>query len=134
MEKLHQICLYLGSWALLGVCACTHHASDDGSFPPVLTRTVAKSLESPDDQFVAGDNLEMFVKEDETLNGTYRVREGGYIVVPRAGRISVSGLSRSAAERQVKNALQSTQLTEATVLTVVAVSSAASTISAVRGF
>ncbi|MDI1310843.1 polysaccharide biosynthesis/export family protein [Prosthecobacter sp.] len=68
------------------------------------------------DVFLAGDNLELFVKEDATLNNSYPVREGGYIVIPRAGRISVSGLSRAEAEARVKEALQGTQLTKATVL------------------
>ena len=116
MRKKHQICLCLGVWALLVLSACTNDILNSGEFPPVVVRDAPAGLDSPNDQFRPGDNLELFVKEDETLNGTYPVREGGYIVIPRAGRISVTGLSRSSAERQVKDALQRTQLTEATVL------------------
>ncbi len=67
-------------------------------------------------KFAAGDVLELFVKEDATLNGSYPVREGGYIVIPRAGRIAVAGLGRDAAETAIREYLQRTQLTQATVL------------------
>ncbi len=103
---------------LIGFCeGCTNSdASVSGELPPVELH--AASLSSPVDSgvFMVGDNLELFVKEDPTLNNTYAVRDGGYIVIPRAGRIEVAGLSRPKAEAQVKAALQRTQLTEATVL------------------
>ncbi|HCN29344.1 MAG TPA: hypothetical protein DIT64_11450 [Verrucomicrobiales bacterium] len=66
--------------------------------------------------FAPGDTLELFVKEDVTLNGSYQVREGGYIVIPRAGRIQVAGLDRNMAEARVKEILEKTQLAVATVL------------------
>lgn len=99
------------------LCSCTSDSLDSGDFPLPMVREVrGATKEEIKDVFSAGDNLELFVKEDETLNNSYSVREGGYIVIPRAGRISVLGLSRSQAEKQVKEALQRTQLTEATVL------------------
>ncbi len=69
-----------------------------------------------DNSFKVGDTLELFVKEDATLNGSYLVREGGYIVIPRAGRISVAGQTRATAEAAVQEILQKTQLTAATVI------------------
>lgn len=66
--------------------------------------------------FQVGDQLELFVREDLTLNGSYVVREGGYIVIPRAGRVNVAGLTRDEAEPRLKEFLQKTQLKEATVI------------------
>jgi protein involved in polysaccharide export with SLBB domain len=101
------------------VSACKSTADSENALPPpvrgaalpVAAQPPAKSM-----VFVAGDSLELFVKEDSTLNGVYEVREGGYIVIPRAGRIQVAGLDRLQAENRVKEVLQSTQLTQATVL------------------
>lgn len=66
--------------------------------------------------FRPGDMVELYVKEDSTLNNNYEVREGGYILIPRVGRIPVAGLNRTAAEGKIKEALQKSQLAEATVL------------------
>ena len=85
--------------------------------PPAPPQTEKESSGDPlAGKFVAGDVLELFVKEDASLNGSYPVREGGYIVIPRAGRIPVAGMPRDGAEKAIKDYLQKTQLTEATVL------------------
>ena len=44
------------------------------------------------------------------------VRQGGYIVIPRIGRLSVMGLGKIEAEDAIRRALQNGQLTAATVL------------------
>lgn len=99
------------------LAACKHSPEIDNTLPPpaLLTPPTPQASVNPM-LFVAGDSLELFVKEDATLNGSYVVREGGYIVIPRAGRIQVAGLDRTQAEARVKEVLQKTQLTEATVL------------------
>lgn len=106
----------VGSLALvLVLVGCSASQPTSGELPPPVQS--ARSREVADDTaFMPGDLLELFVKEDPTLNGSYPVREGGYIVIPRAGRIFVAGLDRSTAEARVKTSLQSSQLTEATVL------------------
>lgn len=103
---------------LLGlISSCNSNGPVSGELPAIVPRSVAAEKPVTDPGlFLAGDNLELFVKEDATLNSSYPVREGGYIVIPRAGRIQVLGLSRADAEKRVKEALQRTQLTEATVL------------------
>ena len=65
-----------------------------------------------------GDALEVFVSEDETLNGVYQVREGGYIIMSRTGvgRISVAGKDLAGAEQSIKDALQVSQIRNATVM------------------
>lgn len=99
------------------LAACKHSPEIDNTLPPpaLLTPPTPQASVNPM-LFVVGDSLELFVKEDATLNGSYVVREGGYIVIPRAGRIQVAGLDRTQAEARVKEVLQKTQLTEATVL------------------
>ena len=67
------------------------------------------------DGFRPGDQLELYVKEDPSFSSTYGVRPGGYILIPRIGRISVQGMDRSQAEDAIRNALLHGQLTTATV-------------------
>lgn len=102
----------------LCLTACTSkNAVLSGELPPAVKHNVSSAPQVVDKGiFEAGDLLELFVKEDATLNSSYPVRDGGYIVIPRAGRITVQGLSRNEAELKVKQVLQQTQLTEATVL------------------
>ncbi len=102
---------------LLGI-ACKNAGDNDSHLPPPALALTPPPAPAPANRmvFATGDMLELFVKEDSTLNGVYEVREGGYIVIPRAGRIQVAGLDRLQAETRVKEVLQSTQLTQATVL------------------
>jgi protein involved in polysaccharide export with SLBB domain len=65
---------------------------------------------------IEGDRLEVTVREDQTFNGVYDVREGGHIMVNRIGRVQVSGLTLTEAEEKIRKSLQSTQLTKASVL------------------
>lgn len=110
-----KICLIVSSMGLLS-CA-SKEAILSGGLPPAPKRAATLDSTAPESSlFSPGDFLELFVKEDATLNSSYPVREGGYIVIPRAGRIMVAGLSRNEAEAKVKQVLQQTQLTEATVL------------------
>lgn len=100
---------------ILGACK---NADDSAAALPPPALALSAPTPPPVNRmlFVPGDTLELFVKEDATLNGVYEVREGGYIVIPRAGRIQVAGLDRLQAETRVKEVLQSTQLTQASVL------------------
>lgn len=99
------------------LAACKNSPEADNTLPPpAMLMPAAPQAQVNPMLFGAGDSLELFVKEDATLNGSYPVREGGYIVIPRAGRIQVAGLDRGQAEAKVKEVLQKTQLTEATVL------------------
>lgn len=62
-----------------------------------------------------GDALEIFVKEDESFNGTYPIRIGGYIMLPRVGRVFVAGQDLPGAEKAIKAALEAEQVRRATV-------------------
>ena len=63
-----------------------------------------------------GDRVEIFVKEDPSFNETYPVRESGDIIIPKVGRIMLSGLSTSEAESKIKSTLEPDQLQTATVI------------------
>jgi len=65
---------------------------------------------------VPGDALQLFVLEDESFNGLYQVRRGGYIILPRVGRVSVVGRDVTGVEKAVKEALEASQLRQATVM------------------
>ena len=63
-----------------------------------------------------GEQLDVFVMEDESFSGTYTVRSTGDIIVPKLGRVKLAGLSVKAAENALSQALQKNTLTKATVL------------------
>lgn len=68
------------------------------------------------DVILPGESVEIYVTEDESLNGVYQVRRGGYILLPRVGRIPLAGKDLSGAEKAIKEALQVNQIKEATVM------------------
>ena len=63
-----------------------------------------------------GDTLEVFVKEDEKFNGSYKVRENGDIILKQVGRVKVGGLTVGGAQEAVRQTLASTQLANPTVI------------------
>ena len=63
-----------------------------------------------------GESLEVVVLEDDSFNGVYQVRRGGYVVMPRVGRIYVAGKDLAGAEKAIKDALQQTQIRDGTVM------------------
>ena len=63
-----------------------------------------------------GESLEVVVLEDDSFNGVYQVRRGGYVVMPRVGRIYVAGKDLAGAEKAIKEALQQTQIRDGTVM------------------
>lgn len=77
-----------------------------------------KALQEPLESklILPGEVLQLFVLEDETFNGLYQVRSGGYIILPRVGRISVVGKDLNEAQNLIRQALEATQLKQATVL------------------
>jgi len=62
-----------------------------------------------------GDDIEVVVFEDASFNGTYRIRQGGYVVLPQVGQFRASGLSPSQIETALKMRLEQDLLRKATV-------------------
>ncbi len=69
-----------------------------------------------DGLILPGESIQLFVLEDETFNGLYQVRQGGYIIMPRIGRVQLAGKDLPSAEKAIKDALETTQLRQATVM------------------
>lgn len=67
-------------------------------------------------QVKVGNQLDIFVLEDKTFNGSYPVRETGEIIIPQLGRIYVLGMNLTEVEAAVKRHLEATQLKIATVI------------------
>ncbi len=67
-------------------------------------------------QTAVGDALELFVLEDASFNGQFIVRPSGDIIIPKAGRIQVLGMSLDQVEATVKGVLEKNQLRMATVI------------------
>ncbi len=63
-----------------------------------------------------GDAIDIFVLEDSSFNGTYILRPSGDIIIPKAGRIHVEGMTLSQVESAVRASLEDNQLIKATVI------------------
>jgi len=48
-----------------------------------------------------GETVELMILEDESFNGMYEVRLGGYIIIPKVGRVQVAGMTVQEAEKSV---------------------------------
>jgi protein involved in polysaccharide export with SLBB domain len=95
--------------------SCESNKTADQLPLPRLPPTSQSVVTSNNQVFQVGDSLELLVEEDPSFNHTYEVREGGYILIPKVGRIPIVGLSRDQAEAKVKETLQKQQLKQATV-------------------
>ena len=101
---------------ILLVCglSCSSEPPDSENSPPAsIPQPVTISNNG---SIVVGDELELFVREDTTFNGTYTVRERGDIIIPDIGRIPLKGLSVESAERRVESYLERGQIKDATVI------------------
>ena len=85
-----------------------------------MIRSLQKSMLGAEgngsDLILPGESLEIMVMEDDSMNSVYQVRRGGYIIMPRVGRISVAGKDLQSAEKAIKEKLQESQIKEATVM------------------
>lgn len=79
-----------------------------------IQRTLKDSYDS--NLILPGEAIEVMVMEDDSFNGIYQIRRGGYIILPRVGRVSVAGKDLAGAEKSIKEALQQSQVKDATVM------------------
>jgi polysaccharide export outer membrane protein len=97
----------------LSLTSCQSPQTDSALPAPRLPNQALPTTNTQN--FQVGDQLELIVEEDPTFNANYEVRDGGYILIPKVGRVPILGLTRGDAENQVKQALEKQQLTKATV-------------------
>jgi hypothetical protein len=115
--SLKPVGLFITTTLLLTiVTGCSGTSGLDGLPPPLAPLRSEIEEAKPNIAFQPGDSVELYVEEDASLNATYGVRGGGYIVIPRVGRIPIVGLDRDGAEKRIQEYLQRGQLTKATVL------------------
>lgn len=100
---------------VLAVFTACRSGRQGGDLPPPRVPAMAAKADKLVPTFSAGDSLELLVEEDASFNGTFEVREGGYVLIPKIGRVLVAGLTRDAAESRVRETLQRQQLKQATV-------------------
>ncbi len=99
------------------VTACQNKV-DPSDFPPPapINQPTTPSGADNRDVFAPGDQMELIVDQDKALNGRYLIRPGGYVIMPRFGRVQIGGMSRSSVEAKMKALLEKNQLIEATVM------------------
>jgi len=121
LRNSHQINLTI--WLILG-CLTSAVLSSCGSsgtktLPPPVQAVIGIQAPTPGSPLKPilqpGDSMELLVEEDPSFNGNYPVREGGYILIPKLGRVPVAGLDRDQAENHLTNLLQKNQLIKAKV-------------------
>jgi protein involved in polysaccharide export with SLBB domain len=87
--------------------------SPEDFLPPAVS---IERVVTPTTPLKPGDNIEIYVTEDTSLNGNHVVRREGHILLTGFGRFSVAGLSPSQAEAKLKAALEKSKLRVATVI------------------
>jgi protein involved in polysaccharide export with SLBB domain len=80
--------------------------------PPPVPRTPPP----PRTDIVPGDELEVFVLEDSSFNGSFKVREGGDIIMQKLGRVKVGNMSVSSAQEVIRKRIETSQIANPTVI------------------
>lgn len=106
-------------WLCLGVAgmllvSCNSADETGGRVPPPRLPDIERAQQRT--TIAVDDSLEIFVMEDPTFSGGFRVRERGDIIIPKLGRVHVAGKSVEAAQAQIEALLEQSQLKDATVI------------------
>jgi protein involved in polysaccharide export with SLBB domain len=115
-EEIEKWRLQAESWSTRGKAAETELAKVDSEIQATV-QALQTSLKQADENslILPGQNVEVFVAEDDTLNGVYEVSRGGYIILKRVGRVTLAGKNLPEAEKAIKEALGRNQIKDATV-------------------
>lgn len=116
-DEIERYSKEIASWNVKLQASETELQKIDGQTQDVI-KGLKTSMESANSSniILPGDALQVFVLEDDSFNGLYQVRRGGYIIMPRVGRVSVVGKDMSGAEKAIKEALEQNQLRQGTVM------------------
>ncbi|HEY1173776.1 MAG TPA: polysaccharide biosynthesis/export family protein [Verrucomicrobiae bacterium] len=104
------------AWAERVKAVETETAQIDAQIEAKLGELRKLASEGGSKVLTTGEPIQIFVVEDESFNSVYQIREGGYIVLPRIGRVQVAGKDLPDAEKTIKEALEASQLRQATVM------------------
>jgi polysaccharide export outer membrane protein len=110
--------LVVSSLAICFLTDCSSSKTNHDEFDQSLMPTAPQGagIGKPDYRLQTGDNIDLFVLEDNSFNGSYPVRASGDVILPKLGRVSVVGKTLTEAEQSLKLALQQTNLRQATVI------------------
>lgn len=109
-SKFTRLLAASGCLVLLGACS---HNEQEPQYIPAKPR---RGPVQPTTSIQIGESVELFVMEDPSFNGIYKVREKGDVIIPKVGRIPIQGLSVESAQSKIQELLLGSQLTKATVL------------------
>ena len=76
----------------------------------------ATAVRPRSDLINSGETIELFVMQDESFNAMYQVRQGGYILIPRVGRVQIAGMTIPSAESSVAKAFSQTMIVNPTII------------------
>ncbi|MBI3987304.1 MAG: polysaccharide biosynthesis/export family protein, partial [Lentisphaerae bacterium] len=88
-------------------------AGESAGEAPPSEASALKPAELP--VYHEGDDIEVFVSEDPGFNGVYKIRQGGYVVIPQVGQFMVAGKTQAEAQKALKERLELNLLKKATV-------------------
>lgn len=105
--------------AVLAVAQLLTACNTPSPYQNVPSPSAARPTDKPPERTTAiqaGDVLEVFVVEDDSLNGRYDVGDGGNIIFPKIGKVPVAGKTSPEVEQTIKKLLEVNQLRTATVM------------------
>lgn len=111
-DARHWVVALLSLCAFVMLAGCGTPSSNPGTNFAANPRVQKTSH----DVLAPGDVVEVYVVEDDTLNGRYEVRAGGHLIFPKIGKIQVAGRTSDEVESIIKRNLETNQLRTATVM------------------
>lgn len=97
MARVSRICVCLALMALgLGVSGCSSALrlaglggfDDEPAVAPIAANPASQPMQ-------AGDHINVTVYNEASLSGNYSIDSGGFVTIPRAGRLRAAGLAPS---------------------------------------
>jgi hypothetical protein len=102
-------CTLVSAWLAAALILCAGHTARAGEGTKAgLAKSVGLRVGNSaiaTDVIRSGDTLNLHFPEDASFDGKYQVRPGGYIIIPKVGRVSVAGKTIEAAEAAIRRAL-----------------------------
>ncbi|OYW75807.1 MAG: hypothetical protein B7Z37_11485 [Verrucomicrobia bacterium 12-59-8] len=112
MRRLREV-TFLFLTLALSACSST---PDIGPTDIMAPRSDAALQAGATYRIQVGDQIDVFVLEDGSFNGSFMVRPSGDIIMPKVGRVRLQGMALAEAENSIKQTLQGSQLRQATVI------------------
>ncbi len=104
----------LACFAILAFAFTSNSANEISTSPAMPTREES-NIAAEGAALQEGDSVEIFVFEDPSFNGLYKIRQGGFISIPQVGNFKIARLTAEQAEKALKAKLEENLLRRATV-------------------